>query len=219
MVPVWPSRPFWGRLRSGAWPRRVAHTLLLGPGSIVANAENAESCFFQGTFNSRLLVLRTRRLGSSGGAAVSTAGGASEAGGAEGPAAGAPRAAGAAAATAENQGDVPAAKRVRTGKARRSFSRGASASGQHDASAQPPLDEEARGAPPQRGGSGTEPARPTGEGARRVRSLPKLPEVSGHGARSRQAGAPWSGAEPVHSGPVWGGGAPPEGPRRPRAMG
>ena len=83
MVPVWPSRPFWGRLRSGAWPRRVAHTLLLGPGSIVANAENAESCFFQGTFNSRLLVLRTRRLGSSGGAAVSTAGGASEAGGAE----------------------------------------------------------------------------------------------------------------------------------------
>ena len=147
VVPVWPSRPFWGRLRSGAWPQRVAHTLLLGPGSIVANAENAESCFFQGTFNSKLLVLRTRRLGGGGAAAGCAAVGAAEAGGAEGPTEGVTRAAGAADATAENPGDVPAAKRVRTGRARRSFSRGASATGQHAASAQPPLGAEARCAP------------------------------------------------------------------------
>ena len=85
IVPVWPSRPFWGRLRSGSWPQRVAHTLLLGSGSIVANAENAASCFFQGTFNSKLLVLRTRRLGGGGAAAGCAAVGAVEAGGAKEP--------------------------------------------------------------------------------------------------------------------------------------
>jgi hypothetical protein len=109
VVPVWPSRPFWGRLRSGSWPQRIAHTLLLGPGSIVANAENAESCFFQGTFNSKLLVLRTRRLGRSGGAAVSAAGGAAEAGGAEEQVGGVSPAAAA---------EGPEAKRARTGKPR-----------------------------------------------------------------------------------------------------
>jgi len=106
VVPVWPSRPFWGRLRSGLWPQRVAHTLLLGPGSIVANAENAESCFFQGTFNSKLLVLRTRRLG---GAAVSAAGGAAEAGGAEESVGGVSPAAAA---------EGPEAKRARSGRPR-----------------------------------------------------------------------------------------------------
>jgi len=74
IVPVWPSRPFWRRLQSGSWPRRIAHSLLLEPGSIVANAENAENCFFQGTFNSKLLVLRTQRLCGSGGAAATAHG-------------------------------------------------------------------------------------------------------------------------------------------------
>ena len=111
VVPVWPSRPFWGRLRSGSWPQRVAHTLLLEPGSIVANAENAASCFFQGTFNSRLLVLRTCRLHGGSGAAGSGAGSA------EGHAVGAPPVAAGEPADGAAGGAAgePAAKRKRTG--------------------------------------------------------------------------------------------------------
>ena len=58
------AAPFWRRIESGAWRRRVALDFCLEPGSIEANLENVEHCFFgNGLFNSRLRVMRTKKLG------------------------------------------------------------------------------------------------------------------------------------------------------------
>jgi hypothetical protein len=84
VVPVWPWTKFWRRIQSGAWRERVQCEMLLPPGSIAPNTENAEHCVFgaasSGTFRSELLAMRTRRLqpraGEDGGV---TTGGAAEA--------------------------------------------------------------------------------------------------------------------------------------------
>jgi hypothetical protein len=65
IVPEWTRRPFWRRIESGAWRRRVALEFCLEPGSITANRANAEHCFFgDGPFNSRLRVMRSKMVGS-----------------------------------------------------------------------------------------------------------------------------------------------------------
>ena len=139
VVPVWPSRPFWGRLRSGSWPQRVAHKLMLGPGSIAANAENAVSCFFQGALNSRLLVLRTCRLNGVSGAARSGAGSAAAAGAAEEPAQEMPPAADGAAASGAGvePAGAPPAKRARSGLSRAVIRRAQRAAARGGAEASP----------------------------------------------------------------------------------
>ena len=62
-MPEWTHRPFWRRIESGAWRRRVALDFYLEPDAIEANPENAEHCFIgDGPFNSRLRVMRTKKL-------------------------------------------------------------------------------------------------------------------------------------------------------------
>ena len=63
-MPEWTRRPFWRRIESGAWRHRVALDFYLEPGSIEANPENAEHCFIgSDMFNSRIRVMRTKKLG------------------------------------------------------------------------------------------------------------------------------------------------------------
>jgi len=64
VMPEWTRRAFWRRIESGAWRQRVVLDFYLEPGAIEANAENEEHCFIgRDTFNSRLRVMRTKRLG------------------------------------------------------------------------------------------------------------------------------------------------------------
>ena len=63
VIPEWTRRPFWRRIESGAWRRRVALDFYLEPGALEANPENEEHCFIgDGPFNSRLRVMRTKKL-------------------------------------------------------------------------------------------------------------------------------------------------------------
>ena len=55
--------PLWRRIESGAWRQRVVLDFYLEPGAIEANAENEEHCFYDGKFNCRLHVVRTKKLG------------------------------------------------------------------------------------------------------------------------------------------------------------
>ena len=76
IVPEWPRYPFWIRVRSAAWQRRVVASEFLGAEALVPNPENAASCFFGERFNSRLLVMRVEPVGAGAddGAAASSGG-------------------------------------------------------------------------------------------------------------------------------------------------
>ena len=63
VMPEWTRRPFWRRIESGAWRQRVALDLYLEPGAIEANPENEEHCFIGRDINSRLRIMRTKKLG------------------------------------------------------------------------------------------------------------------------------------------------------------
>ena len=59
IVPEWPNKSWWRRLRSGAWRARVAKFEILPANILVPNNEH---CFFGTTFTSRLVVLRINEL-------------------------------------------------------------------------------------------------------------------------------------------------------------
>ncbi len=67
-IPYWQKRACWRRtwqrIDSGAFRQRLdERRIVLPPGSIMPNELNAKHCFFQGKFNSPIVVLHTRKLG------------------------------------------------------------------------------------------------------------------------------------------------------------
>jgi hypothetical protein len=71
VVPRWPSKAWWWRLRGGSWQDRIVSEVELPVDSLRPHQENAEFCFFGRRFDCRMLALRTRRVTDSvrGGAA------------------------------------------------------------------------------------------------------------------------------------------------------
>jgi hypothetical protein len=61
IVPEHTSKPFWNRIWSAAWQRRVESWEFLGGEVLEAHAENAGDCFFGERFNCRVLLMVTRR--------------------------------------------------------------------------------------------------------------------------------------------------------------
>ena len=63
IVPEWEQRPFWKRVRSSAWRRRVVAEEFLDRAELVPNPENADHCFLEGRpFRHRLLVMRVEPI-------------------------------------------------------------------------------------------------------------------------------------------------------------
>ena len=61
IVPRWPSKSWWWRLRSGVWRDRVIATAALPADALVPSAENSEHCFFGRRFDTPLFAFRTSR--------------------------------------------------------------------------------------------------------------------------------------------------------------
>jgi hypothetical protein len=61
IVPEHTSKPFWNRIWSAAWQRRVESWEFLGGEVLEAHAENAGDCFFGERFNCRVLLMVTRQ--------------------------------------------------------------------------------------------------------------------------------------------------------------
>ena len=59
IVPAWHAKPWWFRLHSGAWADRVDAHMALSAGILCPlNHE----CFFGESFNTGLLLIRTKRV-------------------------------------------------------------------------------------------------------------------------------------------------------------
>jgi hypothetical protein len=58
IIPVWPHKPWWQRLRSGAWGARVAKSYTLPANILVPYNEH---CFFGSAFTTELLALRIQK--------------------------------------------------------------------------------------------------------------------------------------------------------------
>jgi hypothetical protein len=59
IVPAWPYKPWWQRLRSGTWRARVIKSRTL-PANILIPYNG--HCFFGEVFSTELLALRTQKL-------------------------------------------------------------------------------------------------------------------------------------------------------------
>ena len=87
VVPQRTWERYWVRLHAGSWPERIEDSLWLGGDAVVKHAENEANCFIRGeSYNNRLWVIKTRRLGH-GGAPAAAAAQDSETGGASAAAA------------------------------------------------------------------------------------------------------------------------------------
>ena len=58
IIPVWPHKPWWRRLRSGAWGARVAKSYTLPANILVPYNEH---CFFGSAYTTELLALRIQK--------------------------------------------------------------------------------------------------------------------------------------------------------------
>ena len=67
MVPEWRSKPWWARIHSANWLRRVAQSEFFDGSVLAPYEENKEHCFFAEPFNCRILVMRMRRAGAARG--------------------------------------------------------------------------------------------------------------------------------------------------------
>ena len=74
VVPQRTWERYWVRLHSGSWPERIEDSLWLSGDVVVKHAENEANCFIRGeTYNNRLWVIKTRRLGHGGTPAAAAA--------------------------------------------------------------------------------------------------------------------------------------------------
>jgi hypothetical protein len=62
IVPMWPSKPFWRRLHSGAWRERIAAKLTLPGSALLPHPLNSDFCFFGRVFDSPIVGFQMQAI-------------------------------------------------------------------------------------------------------------------------------------------------------------